>query len=55
MVGDMPLRDIKGAKKLGMKTCFAQYGNLVEKSLHADYVINDVSEILNIVKLSNTE
>ena len=50
MVGDMPGRDIKGAKKLGMKTCFATYGSMYasSKSL-ADYEIDDISKLLKIV------
>jgi putative hydrolase of the HAD superfamily len=48
MVGDMPNRDIKGAKALGMKTCFASYGNPKAKS-KADYVIKDIKDILNLV------
>lgn len=50
MVGDMPHRDIEGAKKLGMKTCFARYGNKLAKKSNADYEIKDIKEILNIVK-----
>ncbi len=49
MVGDLPARDIKGAAKMGMKTCFAKYGNPKAKA-NADYVINDIREILEIVK-----
>lgn len=50
MVGDMLERDIKGAKKLGMKTCFAKYGNPKAVSdVKPDFVINDVSEILKII------
>lgn len=49
MVGDRPERDIVGAKKLGMKTCFAKYGNPKAKA-NADYVINDIRELLDIVK-----
>ena len=48
MVGDWPERDIKGAAKLGMKTCFAKYGNPKAKA-NADYVINDIKELLEIV------
>jgi HAD superfamily hydrolase (TIGR02253 family) len=51
MVGDRPERDIKGAKKLGMVTCFAKYGNPKAKSANADYEINDIEELLEIVKL----
>lgn len=50
MVGDWPERDIAGAKKLGMKTCFAKYGNPKVKRSGADYVITDVKELLDIVK-----
>ena len=50
MVGDWPERDIAGARKLGMKTCFARYGNPKVKRSGADYVIADVKELLDIVK-----
>ena len=50
MVGDRPERDIKGAKKLGMVTCFAKYGNQEAKSSEADYEINDIKELLEIVE-----
>jgi putative hydrolase of the HAD superfamily len=49
MVGDWPERDIEGAKKLGLKTCFASYGNPKIKNVDADYRINDIMEILDIV------
>jgi len=49
MVGDRPERDIKGAKRLGIKTCFAKYGNPAEKA-KADYSIDDIRELLKIVK-----
>ena len=50
MVGDRPERDIKGAKQLGMMTCFAKYGNPNAKSSEADYEINDIKELLEIVE-----
>ncbi len=50
MVGDLPHRDIEGAKKLGIKTCFAKYGNLKVKKSKADYEISDIKELLKIVK-----
>ena len=50
MVGDRPERDIKGAKKLGMLTCFARYGNPKAKGSDADYEINDIKELLEIVE-----
>ncbi|MBW2989901.1 TIGR02253 family HAD-type hydrolase [Candidatus Woesearchaeota archaeon] len=49
MVGDLPHRDIEGAKKLGMKTCFARYGNNKVRKSKADYEINDIKELLRIV------
>lgn len=48
MVGDRPERDVKGAKKLGMITCFAKYGNPKAES-NADYEINDIKELLEII------
>ena len=50
MVGDWPERDIKGAKAIGMKTCFARYGNLKAKKVNADYEIRNIKEVLGIVK-----
>ncbi|MBW2984256.1 TIGR02253 family HAD-type hydrolase [Candidatus Woesearchaeota archaeon] len=50
MIGDWPERDIAGAKKLGMRTCFAKYGNPKVKRSGADYVITDVKELLDIVE-----
>lgn len=48
MVGDWPERDIEGAKKLGIKTCFAKYGN-PKATAKADYVINDIKELIGIL------
>ena len=50
MVGDRPEKDITGAKKLGMVTCFAKYGNPKAKSTDADYEINEIKELLEIVE-----
>lgn len=50
MVGDMPERDILGAKKIGLKTCFAFYGNPKAKNVSADFVIKDIKELIEIVK-----
>ncbi|MBI4440098.1 TIGR02253 family HAD-type hydrolase [Candidatus Woesearchaeota archaeon] len=49
MVGDWPERDIIGAKKLGIKTCFARYGNPGIKTSGADYEIDSIQEILKLV------
>tara|TARA_Y100000310_G_C20658864_1_gene803554 strand:- start:1682 stop:2353 length:672 start_codon:yes stop_codon:yes gene_type:complete len=48
MVGDRPERDIKGANKLGIKTCFAKYGYIRGAKVDADYEINNITELLNI-------
>lgn len=52
MVGDWPERDIKGAKAVGMKTCFARYGYHQKKDIkiNSDYVIDDIKELLEILK-----
>ena len=50
VVGDRPERDIKGAKKLGLFTCFAKYGNPKAKAPTADYEIKDIKELLEIVE-----
>ena len=51
MVGDRPERDIKGAKSLGMKTCFAKYGNTGKKSnIKADYTIKSIEGLIGVVK-----
>ena len=49
MVGDSMKRDVKPAKKLGMRTVLAKYGQFREERGRADYEINDISEILKIV------
>ncbi|HLC51572.1 MAG TPA: TIGR02253 family HAD-type hydrolase [archaeon] len=58
-VGDAPARDLKGAKNVGMKTCFAKYGfaekvtigyDASDPKVKPDYVINSISELLKIVQ-----
>ena len=54
MVGDWPERDIKGAGQLGMKTAFAKYGStedIIDSG--ADYVLDSLSEIIDIIKQIN--
>ena len=54
MVGDWPERDVIGAKKLGMKTVFAKYGDAFgTKNSGADYDVMDVKEILSIISKEN--
>ncbi|PIS30779.1 MAG: hypothetical protein COT43_00980 [Candidatus Marinimicrobia bacterium CG08_land_8_20_14_0_20_45_22] len=54
MVGDWAERDMVGAKKVGMKTVFARYGDTMN-TLHsgADYEIDAVSDLIGIVKKEN--
>ena len=54
MVGDWPERDVIGAKKIGMKTVFAKYGDSFNTKLSgADYDINNISELVNIINKEN--
>ena len=56
MIGDWPERDIIGAKELGMKTAFARYGDLFDtQASGADYDIDNIQEILSIIKKENQE
>ena len=51
MIGDWPERDIVGAKKVGIHTVFARYGDPrgVEES-DADFEIDDISELNGIIE-----
>ncbi len=49
MVGDRPDRDMKGAKALGMKTCFAKYGYKGKARGKWDFEIENIEELLNII------
>jgi len=54
MVGDWVERDIVGASNLGMKTAFAKYGDTFNTEAHnADFELNDVKELVSIVKKLN--
>ena len=54
MIGDWPERDVVGAKQIGMRTAFAVYGDTFgTKNSGADWDIQDVSEIINIIKKIN--
>jgi putative hydrolase of the HAD superfamily len=56
MVGDWMERDISGAQALGIPTVFARYGDTFDtKSSHADFQIDDIAELLNIVARLNAE
>ena len=50
MIGDWAERDMVGAKKVGLKTVFARYGDLQNaQNVEADYEIDDIQELLGIV------
>ena len=54
MIGDWPERDVIGAKKLGMKTAFASYGDVFGTQVSgADYDIGNIQEILSIIEKEN--
>jgi len=55
MVGDSIERDVIGAKKLGMVTVLAKYGQIEKEKGKADYEINDISNINEILKKNNPE
>ncbi|MBU0457314.1 MAG: HAD-IA family hydrolase [Nanoarchaeota archaeon] len=48
-VGDNPKRDVLGAKKVGMRTCLATYGQ-VFKGRGADYKIEGVEELVGVLR-----
>jgi len=55
MVGDWPERDVVGAKKLGIRTIFARYGDTFGTvDSGANWDINDVYEIVGIVNELNS-
>ena len=55
MLGDWIERDMVGAKKVGLKTVFARYGDISQaKESGADYDIDDVSQLLDIVAKERT-
>ncbi len=49
MVGDRLERDIAGASALGMRTAFARYGDVTGGDVEADYVLDDIKQLLGIV------
>jgi HAD superfamily hydrolase (TIGR02253 family) len=54
MIGDWAERDMVGAAKVGMKTVFARYGDTFG-TVHsgADYEINDILDLINIIDKEN--
>ncbi len=55
MVGDWAERDIEGARKVGMKTAFARYGDTFNTKEHnAEYELSDIQELIDIVIKENS-
>jgi Predicted hydrolase (HAD superfamily) len=55
MVGDWPERDVVGAKKIGMRTAFARYGDTFGTKISgADWDLNDIYDLIKIVKTINS-
>lgn len=56
MVGDWAERDVVGAAQVGMKTIFARYGDTFGTVVsHANYEVDDITQIVDIVKQLNSE
>jgi len=54
MVGDWPERDVVGAKKLGIRTAFARYGDTFGTQVSgADWDLTDIHELVAIVDRQN--
>lgn len=47
-VGDHPGKDIKGAGKMGMKTCLAEYGKHIGEYEKTDYSVKSFKQIIEI-------
>ena len=56
MIGDWPERDVVGAKKVGIRTMFAKYGDTFG-TVHsgADWDVNDIYEVVTIVRELNSD
>lgn len=50
MVGDMPGKDMKGARQLGMRTCLAKYGAFGGVRGKWDFEIDDITELFGVVE-----
>lgn len=56
MIGDWAERDVVGAAQVGMKTVFARYGDTFGTvHSHADYEVDDITQLIDIVKQLNRE
>ena len=51
MIGDWAERDVVGAAQVGMRTVFARYGDTFGTvHSHADYDIDDITQLIDIVR-----
>lgn len=48
-VGDNPSRDILGAKRMGMKTALAKYGQIFKEKVKPDFVLKSPIDLLKVV------
>ncbi len=48
MVGDWPERDMEGAKAVGMRTAWAQYGRPTAPPPEADHTLKRFSDLLKV-------
>jgi putative hydrolase of the HAD superfamily len=56
MIGDWAERDVVGAAQVGMITVFARYGDTFGTvTSHADFEVNDIAELIGIVKSLNSK
>lgn len=55
MIGDWPEKDLVGAKAVGIKTCYAEYGSKRQKKsdIDSDFKINSFAEVLSIIEKEN--
>lgn len=49
MIGDSPTADVEGSKNAGLRACFLNKRGLDPNDVDADYIINDLKELLDIL------
>ncbi|MFW6117747.1 MAG: HAD family hydrolase [Thermoproteota archaeon] len=50
MVGDSITRDLKPAKRLGLNTALAKYGQYQEEEGDLDYILTDITDLLKLIR-----
>ncbi|MFH1591664.1 MAG: TIGR02253 family HAD-type hydrolase [archaeon] len=54
MVGDWPERDLKGAREMGITTCYAKYGSVkTYAKVNTDHVLTRVTDLIKVVEKEN--